>query len=93
MANLYKRNFRKRQLEDRVARGDSKKVPLTGAERNRLYRERKKRKRDYHFYIPVVTKLMVELYFCSPFTFLACCLIKHRDNFAFIISVGTWIML
>jgi hypothetical protein len=40
MANLYKRNFRKRQLEDRVARGDSKQVPLTGAERD--YRERKK---------------------------------------------------
>jgi hypothetical protein len=47
MVNLYKWNFRKRQLEDRVTRGDSKKVPLTGGERNRLYRERKKRKREY----------------------------------------------
>jgi hypothetical protein len=46
MANLYKRNFRKGQLEDRIARGDSKKVPLTGAERNRLNRERKRRKRE-----------------------------------------------
>jgi hypothetical protein len=46
MANLYKQNFRKRQLGDRVARGDFKKVPRTGAERNRLYRERKRRKRE-----------------------------------------------
>jgi hypothetical protein len=46
MANLYRRNFRKRQLEDRIARDDSKKMPLTGAERNSLYRERKKRKRE-----------------------------------------------
>jgi hypothetical protein len=46
MANLYKRNFRKRQLEDRVARGDSEKMPLTSAEQNRLYRKRKKHKRE-----------------------------------------------
>jgi hypothetical protein len=46
MANLYKWNFRKQQLEDRVARGDSKKVPLTGAKRRRFYRGRKKRKRE-----------------------------------------------
>jgi hypothetical protein len=46
VANLYKQNFRKRQLEDRVALGDSKKVPLTDAERNRLYRERKRRKSE-----------------------------------------------